>query len=277
LKNDINEIKHDLKEHYNLDAESYHKRHYKSETIYSPLRYRQKYIEGMISSINLESRSKILDVGCGPGELVVSLFKSDYEVWGIDISEGMINEAKTNLEENGIKKPENLSTGDIENLEFKDDFFNVVIASGVIEYQKTDNKALLELKRVLCPKGYLIINVTNRYAYINWLDNLYRWVKRKETGRKILNYIKQDILHKGPLNMLPERRTHTVTGFDKKLREYGFKKISYNFFHYSPLPCPFDSVFTGLCYPAGKYMEKFSRSTIGRVFGGGYLVLAQKN
>jgi len=52
-----------------------------------------------------------------------------------------------------------VSVGDIEKLAFETAAFDVVIASGVIEYQKDDREALLEMRRVLTRNGHLILNV----------------------------------------------------------------------------------------------------------------------
>ena len=58
-------IKRKLSEHYDRDATSYHHRNYLKATSYSPLQFRQHYIEQMIESGGIPRDSKILDVGCG--------------------------------------------------------------------------------------------------------------------------------------------------------------------------------------------------------------------
>lgn len=68
---------------------------------------------------------------------------------GVDISQRMIEEAVKTIHENGFIEWNQASVGDIEKLYFNDGFFDVVVASGVIEYQKDDKMALFEMNRVL--------------------------------------------------------------------------------------------------------------------------------
>src|SRR5262245_61772486 len=142
-------IKQKIAAIYDKSALRYHTQHYVSPSVYSPLQYRQHYIETLIQSQNIPSGSRILDVGCGPGELIVSLLRKDYDLWGVDISRGMIEEAVRTIRNSGFPEWNQASVGDIEKLNFNDNFFDVVVASGVIEYQKDDEKALAEMNRVL--------------------------------------------------------------------------------------------------------------------------------
>jgi ubiquinone/menaquinone biosynthesis C-methylase UbiE len=171
-------FKKNLIEHYDIDAADYYKRNYLDETSYSPQWFRQHYIERMVESVGLYRASKILDAGCGPGGLVLSLLRKGYRVWGVDISSRMIDEATEFVRRNGFPDFDQLTVGDIEVLDFDQDFFDVVVASGVIEYQKTDTIALSEMNRVLANGGHLIVNVTNRYSCNHLLRPVYQPLKR---------------------------------------------------------------------------------------------------
>ena len=48
---------------------------------------------------------------------------------------------------------------DITDMDFEDNFFNVIICSHVLEHIKDDQKAMSELFRVLRPKGFAILQV----------------------------------------------------------------------------------------------------------------------
>jgi ubiquinone/menaquinone biosynthesis C-methylase UbiE len=268
-------IKQNLIEHYNADAAAYHAVNYQRPKDYSPLAFRQRYIEQMLDSLSLPAGSKILDVGCGPGELVLALTRQGFDTWGIDISESMIERAQDLLAANKLYTQRQLGVGDIENLSFGDEFFDVVVASGVIEYQPSDDRSLSEMYRTLKPGGSLVLNVTVRYSYMNWLDNAYRWLKRHKTGWNAVSFIKESVLQKGSLHHFPERRTHRPGIFDQSLRAHGFEKVSYRFFHFSPLPSPLDSTFT-LCKNLGMRMEGLSDSPLGGLLAGGYIVHAMK-
>ena len=276
MKTKLAERKQGLAEHYNSEALHYRNVNYAGGVWYAPLQQRQFYIERMIEDCRLPAGSKILDIGCGPGELVHSLVQKGFEVWGVDISESMIGIARKKLGDLDYSPSERLGVGDIENLEFSGGFFNAVIASGVIEYQKDDDDSLREMNRVLHPGGILILNVTNRIGYLNWFDNLYRWLKAQPPARKVIRLLKEKVLHRGELHDFPDRRTHLPARFDKKLTRFGFKKVSHNFFHFSPLPMPLDSAFFGICQSLGRRMERLTASPLAPLLAGGYLLIAEK-
>lgn len=277
MEKEATRIKEGLAKHYDLDAAAYQKRHYVDESIYDALQYRQAYIEALLADTELPANARILDVGCGPGELACSLTRRGFNVWGIDISNQMVEHARERLVNEGLSTADRLTVGDIEKLDFGDTFFDVVIASGVIEYQKTDEPALTEIHRVLKPGGHMIINVTNKFGYIKWIEDAYRWFKRRPLGWNLLNFVKKTILRKGPLNALPERRTHRPPRFDTEIKRHGFHKLAHNYFHFAPLPVPLGGAIPSISDPLGKRMESLSRSPIARWLAGGYLVQARKD
>ena len=95
-------IKQKIADIYYESVRAYHINNYISGRRYSPLEYRQYYIENMIERQNISKKARILDVGCGPGELIVSLLKKGYDLWGVDISQGMIEEAVKTIHEKGF-------------------------------------------------------------------------------------------------------------------------------------------------------------------------------
>ena len=271
-------IKSKLSDFYDKSASEYHINNYLSGRRYSPLQYRQYYIDQMIERQKISKGAKILDVGCGPGELIVGLLRKGYDVWGIDISKRMIEEAIKTVHERVSPEWNYASVGDIEKLDFCDCFFNVVVAAGVIEYQKDDENALTEMNRVLKKDGYLIVNVTNRYSYIRILERAYTRAKQNATTKSMINFIKTKLLGKEKIKEFishPARRVHSPKKFDRQLANFGFKKISHNYFHFSLLPKPLDSVFGFINEPISKKLEILTNCHFG-IIGGGYLVVARK-
>jgi len=260
---------------YDDSAGFYHRDNYLKNTCYAPLKYRQLYIERMIQDLNLSGSTRILDIGCGPGELVLALTKRGYEVWGIDISSAMAQEATETLADGGFATFRHICIGDAEQLSFRDESFDVVIAAGVLEYQRQDAPSLSEMRRVLRKGGYLILNVTNSLSYVALSDEVYQWVKRKRPVKRVLSLIKERLLSRGPVSTIPLRRLHLPEKFDRELATFGFQKIKHNYFRFSPLPIPFNSLLRSVCDYTGRYMERLTASPIGFI-GGGYLVLCVK-
>ncbi|MDA1129133.1 MAG: class I SAM-dependent methyltransferase [Chloroflexi bacterium] len=269
------EIKQNLADFYDSTAVEYHDSHYQRKGRYSPLQYRQHYVEKMIEAQQVPPGAKVLDIGCGPGELSLNLLKKGYDVWAVDISQSMVDEAVAVVNTNGYPEWKQAHVGDIEGIEFQDESFDVVVAAGVIEYQKDDENSLGEMRRVLKPDGYMILNVTNRYSPIRILSAPYTWMTKQSIGRSVLNVLKTRVLGRGQLSSLPAIRSHSSRAFDKKLSNFGFEKVNYNYFAFSPLPSPLCPLFGRICGPMGRWMEKLTRSPLG-FLGGGYIVIARK-
>jgi len=96
---------------------------------------------------------KILDLGCCGGSLLLSLQDIGFtSLHGIDLSENAIKLCKSR----GLP---NVSLMDGEKMKFKDNSFDVIIVSDVLEHIKDDSAALSESFRILKPSGKLIVFV----------------------------------------------------------------------------------------------------------------------
>jgi ubiquinone/menaquinone biosynthesis C-methylase UbiE len=274
---DVVKIKRSLRQYWDRSADEYDRFHYTGRGEYSPLLWRQRYVERMLDAAGLPCGARVLDAGCGPGELLVSLANRGLDPWGVDISTSMVEIARARVSKLLSLSSDRIKVGDIEALPFESGSFSAAIAAGVIEYQKRDEPTLAEMNRVLKPGGYLILNVTNSLTYLNWLGRPYLWLRRQVPVVAAHRFITQRVMGKGPVPPLPnEGRTHTPGGFDRRLARTGFKKVDYNFFHFSPLPTPFDSVCRRWCDATGLRMESATQHAIAPWIAGGYLVMAQK-
>lgn len=98
---------------------------------------------------------KILDAGCGEGQLLERISKLKYKnLYGADVT-------KVALEDARKKVKAKLFLQNLNKMSFPDKFFDVVICTEVIEHIPDYKKALNEFKRVLKKKGLLIISFPN--------------------------------------------------------------------------------------------------------------------
>jgi len=97
---------------------------------------------------------KLLDIGCGPGFFLAYAGKY-YDVYGIDISEYAIRKAKQRTQ------TAKLSIGDAANLDYKNDYFDIVTCFDLLEHLPDPELALQEFYRILKNEGILIIRVPN--------------------------------------------------------------------------------------------------------------------
>jgi len=110
----------------------------------------------MIAVNEIRDGDKVLEVGVGWGKLAKNLAKhKKVSLFAADASESALAKIKDYVVQS--------QTIDIssEKLKFQDDQFDTVICLEVFEHLQNPYHALLEIQRVLKPKGKLIISVPN--------------------------------------------------------------------------------------------------------------------
>lgn len=118
----------------------------------------------IINEIDQYSPKKILDVGCGTGGYCIFLKKKGYNIKGIDIDSKKLSE--------GLHFDSfcNISYGSATKIPFKNEKFDLVLITEVMEHIKEHDKAIQEARRVLNKNGVIIITVPTR-KYSKWLGN----------------------------------------------------------------------------------------------------------
>ena len=106
--------------------------------------------------------TKALDVATGTADIAIKLGSiPNCEVVGVDISEQMLNIGRNKIRKKNLQKSVSLQNGDAENLNYNDNFFDLItIGFGVRNFQDLE-KGLGESFRVLKPNGALIVLETS--------------------------------------------------------------------------------------------------------------------
>ena len=104
----------------------------------------------------LETGMRVLDIGCGPGTITVGLARAVHpgEIQGIDIEESQIDLARAAATA-GSHANATFNVGNVLELPFEDNHFDVVHAHAVIMHIPDTQSVLAEVKRVLKPGGIL--------------------------------------------------------------------------------------------------------------------------
>jgi ubiquinone/menaquinone biosynthesis C-methylase UbiE len=108
----------------------------------------------------LEPGSRVLDFGCGTGQITLALRRAGFDVCGFDTSPGMIAVARELCAGAGIEFMAGPPNG-IATIPLPDRAFSGVVASSVLEYAGDPQAQLGELARVLAPNGVLAMTVPN--------------------------------------------------------------------------------------------------------------------
>ncbi|WP_394522550.1 class I SAM-dependent methyltransferase [Lacrimispora sp. JR3] len=120
-----------------------------------------RWLEEIRKYLPKEKRLKILDVGTGAGYFAVLLAKEGHEVWGVDITPAMIEEAKKLAAD--CQEAICFQVMDAQKLEFPDEMFDVVIARNLTWTLPQPHKAYREWLRVLS-KGGVLLNFDADYG-----------------------------------------------------------------------------------------------------------------
>ncbi|MBM7599848.1 ubiquinone/menaquinone biosynthesis C-methylase UbiE [Virgibacillus halotolerans] len=104
---------------------------------------------------HLAKGSNILDIGCGDGYGSFKLQQSEYDVTGMDISSEMIGMAEKRL----ATEPITFLQGDVNDLPFKDESFDGMMAINVLEWTESPAEGLEELIRVVKKDGLICIGL----------------------------------------------------------------------------------------------------------------------
>lgn len=170
-------------------------------------------LKKLLCKIPINKSAKILDVGCGRGDITLYLGKNSKEAIGIDYSREAIdlaNSVKRNFS-SVIQRKVHFKIMNIKTLSFPDNYFDVVICIDVLEhlYKDEAEMALREIKRVLKNDGVLFLQTgINRLLY----DFVYKYyifpVNRIITKiDKLIRNINYNSLPKNP-RTIDEKRQH---------------------------------------------------------------------
>jgi ubiquinone biosynthesis O-methyltransferase len=111
---------------------------------------------------NVGSDKLLLDVGCGSGRASIPFARNGVKVVGLDISEQMVLRAKHKSEKLGLKDLTNYVVGDSENLPFRQNSFDAVLAFGVLHHVPTPQKMLQQMSKVLKNDGLYFGHENNK-------------------------------------------------------------------------------------------------------------------
>lgn len=119
---------------------------------------------------------KILDVGCGPGAALLYLSRFG-DVTGVDLSDEALKFARRRGK---VKK------ADISSLPFENGSFDAVVCLDVLYHAwvKDNNKALLEIKRVLKPGGIFLLREP-AYDWFRSSEDVVDFTKHRFTKKEI--------------------------------------------------------------------------------------------
>lgn len=111
---------------------------------------------------NIDFQGKIgLDIGCANGAFVLEIAKlGAKKMYGIDIAEEFVKKATRTAKIRSIRNVEFIQA-DAKKLPFKNNYFDFIICTEVLEHVPGFKTAIKEIERVLKPGGSFIVTIPN--------------------------------------------------------------------------------------------------------------------
>jgi ubiquinone/menaquinone biosynthesis C-methylase UbiE len=190
-----------------------------------------------------------LDAGMGPGRLCEALAAKGWGVSGVDASVAMVEAARTRLGGTAGQ----LVEAPVEALPFADRSFDLVTATGVLEYADVP-LALKEIARVLRPGGRAVVTYPNpRAIYGMWKTRAFYPLVR--AAKRVLGRPNPEMPH-GAGELPP-------AAFQRLVRESGLEPIGTEYVGYMPLITPLEMIAPRAVAALSARFER--RGTGGRV------------
>lgn len=128
----------------------------KQASLYTSISSHRDSLEKLISITSASKKDEVLDVACGSGIVSCEFAKYTSSVTGIDMTQGMLDEAKKLQAKQNLKNI-TWEIGDVENLPYEDNRFSIVISRFGFHHFLNPFKVLSEMKRVCKPDGIVIV------------------------------------------------------------------------------------------------------------------------
>ncbi|MDQ4080357.1 MAG: class I SAM-dependent methyltransferase [Gemmatimonadota bacterium] len=194
---------------------------------------------------------EILDIGMGPGRLLVELERRGWDVSGVDASTAMVMRARQRLP----RAAERIIEGEMESLPVSDASFDSVVATGVLEYAEIES-AIREIARVLRPGGVAVVSYPNPSAYyVVWKTHV--WYRSIRAARRLLGRPQPRVSQGSHLVTIPRLRA--------LMGEAGLHVVATEYTCYLVIPSPADYLLPQTTERLGRWLERNAMRRAGRL------------
>jgi ubiquinone/menaquinone biosynthesis C-methylase UbiE len=196
-----------------------------------------KRLKKIFNLIHVQPGMRILDVGCGRGELVLHCARNQAYAWGLDTSTAAIsicNQARSHWQKDckDMQTYAHFQQADAISLPFQDQFFDCVLLVDFIEhvYPGPLHRILGELRRCLKNGGKLIVHTSPNKYYLPIMGRFFALLSRIFHYLPIGGCITQPVLPWNIRTLLPSGlqrhihvNEHSSFGLRRLFRDHGFK------------------------------------------------------
>jgi ubiquinone/menaquinone biosynthesis C-methylase UbiE len=267
---------------------------YSGEGRYRSNHFRLQTVMALVDGIRPRP-TRILEAGCGSGMVLLSLLGKGYACSGFDNSDGMRKEARQNLRDAGFSE-DAVGPGDIYRIPCPGRGVDLLLCLGVLSNLTDHEQIFSEFRRVLVPGGRIIVSLNNElfslYSLNRYTLDFYREIFADagvpdSAAREVLESLRAAFSNLGsgeiPAVMKDaEIDRHGVTipryhplNVGESFRRLGFGVEEVRFYHYHPLPPPFEGRYPALFREPAERLETIDADWRGAILCNAMVVQAR--
>lgn len=186
----------------------YFEAEFSKKSSYELLAWKKSYIRRITDNLlkdNFKGKT-MLDIGTGSAYVTIEMAKLGLKIIALDLSEVAIDNIKRYKSQYNLN---NITTilASADSLPFINNSIDYIVANSILEHIPNETKAINEWKRVLKPRGRMMITVPLKYRYVwpfLWLIN---YIHDRQIGH-LRRYDLNDLKNKFKLKII----NHTYTG-----------------------------------------------------------------
>lgn len=146
------------------------------EFVTSEGRYLSRRLEQAVAAAEIAPGMRVLDVGCGRGEILVHCMRLGADAYGVDYAPVAAQMAAGLLSRDGIAR---VGLADAKRLPFVSGYFDRVLMFDLVEHLHPWElrQSLAEVRRVLRPEGRLVVHTAPNVWYDRYAYPVVRWVR----------------------------------------------------------------------------------------------------
>jgi ubiquinone/menaquinone biosynthesis C-methylase UbiE len=205
---------------------------------------------------HLRPGQRLLDAGCGRYMRFCREFAKVADVVGIDL--------ETTLETDNRKRPFGVR-GDIGNLPFPSNHFDMVISRSVVEHLEDPPQVFREFARVLRPGGKVVIITPNKYDYVSLIAAMTPYRVHRTLVSRIFGVSEDDVFP-------TLYRANTISAIRKAFVSAGFSETELDTINHYPAYLMFSPVLFRL----GVLYERLTSRRMLRSLRGSILCVFEK-
>lgn len=211
------QMAHSLEEIYSSYLRAY-------DTILPQTSCYQELVRETVSA--LQGKKNILDAGIGTGLVSLALDSAERQIYGVDITETMLNCSAEKIQEAKAEKRIFLSNQNISSLHFPGQFFDGIACLNTLYHSYDYRTPLQELARVAQDDAVLVVSGPNtRFNTELFLEKIISEFAEKENPQQYCPHL--GIVIESTLHLARKKMQHFMDSWKmaEVLQEVGFREI----------------------------------------------------